>query len=323
MRKQARQRGLEYVNTVGNLIPEKTMLAIDCSCTLNCSQNERVPLYRHTFDHFKSIGNKQTQDTYLVSLIFITVDETRISRAKQITYNIRTSGALIQVCKSTFLAVHAITKSRVERICDLVFKNNFAPRDLRGTHVNRPNQIPDDIKKQVHRHINSIPRRRSHYGGDKTLMHRYLSPELNVKKLHSMYMELHEPTIFEGIQKGLPLKPLVTYDYYLRYFNENFKLSFGSPRTDTCKTCDNYLVKLDSLTDATAKNQLNTEWTDHKITAEKFYTDLNKTQDIYKKSNNVLVICMDFQQNIPLPTLTTSEQFYARLLWLFSFCIYR
>ncbi|KAJ8878250.1 hypothetical protein PR048_018827 [Dryococelus australis] len=43
-------------------------------------------------------------------------------------------------------------------------------------------------------------------------------------------------------------KPHVTYDHYNRLFNTRFNLSFGTPRTDTCKMCDSLKIQLDCCT---------------------------------------------------------------------------
>ena len=40
------------------------------------------------------------------------------------------------------------------------------------------------------------------------------------------------------VKKGEKCKPQVKYDFYWKYFNKNFNLSFASPKSDTCQTCD-------------------------------------------------------------------------------------
>lgn len=69
----------------------------------------------------------------------------------------------------------------------------------------------------------------------------YLSPELNVTKLYALYLAKYERDMFEiyGVKDKKHLfRPKITYDFYFRYLKANFHMSFGSPRSDTCKMCD-------------------------------------------------------------------------------------
>lgn len=60
----------------------------------------------------------------------------------------------------------------------------------------------------------------------------YLPEDLNVKKVFTMFKEL---LLF--LMK--PTDALI--------LNSEFNISFGNPRTDTCKTCDKFLAKLKTL----------------------------------------------------------------------------
>lgn len=51
--------------------------------------------------------------------------------------------------------------------------------------------------------------------------------------MHRLYLEKH------------PESP-VSYYFYNRYFKENFHLSFGNPRSDTCQKCDNMEMEMRS-----------------------------------------------------------------------------
>ena len=58
----------------------------------------------------------------------------------------------------------------------------------------------------------------------------YLHEDLNVKNLHRLYKDAHP---FNKV-------PLTSYK---KAFYNNFNISFGYPRCDTCSTCDEYIVK--------------------------------------------------------------------------------
>jgi len=53
-----------------------------------------------------------------------------------------------------------------------------------------------------------------------------------------MYIEYYELDIFEKLKNGENVKPIVKHQFFTKYFNTNFNLSFGNPKTDTCQTCD-------------------------------------------------------------------------------------
>lgn len=106
--------------------------------------------------------------------------------------------------------------------------------------------IPENIIQQVNNYIKSFPRRESHYGRGKCDKF-YLSPELNIKIMHQLYLKKYENQCYELLQQGQNVKPLITYDYFFRHFKENFNYSFGWSRTDTCKKCDLLENKLRSI----------------------------------------------------------------------------
>ena len=84
----------------------------------------------------------------------------------------------------------------------------------------------------------SFPAVKSHYSREKSKRRRYLSPVLSVAEIHRLYVEQYE---------GGHNKPLVSYPYYARVFNEEFNLSFGYPKSYTCSTCEQFKIEIDSL----------------------------------------------------------------------------
>ncbi|CAG9836460.1 unnamed protein product [Diabrotica balteata] len=92
-------------------------------------------------------------------------------------------------------------------------------------------------------HIQSFPRRESHYSRNKSRRF-YLSTDLNVKKMHQLYLDLYEPASVSNPK----YKPKVPYDFYYRHFKENLNYRFGSLRSDTCKKCDVLDNKLKDVT---------------------------------------------------------------------------
>lgn len=136
------------------------------------------------------------------------------------------------MCYKTFLAIHGITKKKVEMQRSLKLRG-VAPRDCRGKYSNRAHKLIDDSKNAIIEHIGSFRGRKSHYSlydSRKT----YLPEELNVKKMYDLFCQSH-PLIS------------VSYETYRTLFTTKFNINFGYLRTDTCNMCDKFLAKKRSL----------------------------------------------------------------------------
>ena len=67
-------------------------------------------------------------------------------------------------------------------------------------------------------------------------------------------------------------------------------LVYYSPKTDTCKTCDTFKVKVDAERDEAKLAQLRGEWELHLCKAECSYQQLKEDSALGKSDPNVLVI---------------------------------
>ena len=93
------------------------------------------------------------------------------------------------------------------------------------------------------------------------------------------------------------------------------------PRQDTCKSCDVYAIKSKdpSLTeDDRRKNEIRHSL--HLAKAEKGY-GLPKTL-IGSTPDTTMVVCMDLQQALPTPKISTGIAFYKRKMWTYNFNIH-
>jgi len=114
----------------------------------------------------------------------------------------------------------------------------------------------------------------------------------------------------------------VTETYYRRIFTENFNIGFRLPRTDTCKTCDEYTMQSKSL-EAEEGEQRTKEWEDHKRKADSAFKLLRLETE--KAAENPLAqhtICFDLQQAMPTPKLSSGPAFYKRKLWTYNLCVH-
>ena len=95
-----------------------------------------------------------------------------------------------------------------------------------------------------------------------------------------------------------------------------------SPKTDTCKTCDGFKVKVDVERDEATLRQLRGEWELHYCKAERAYQQLKEDSARAKSNTDMLVITFDLQQSLPTPVLTTNVVFYKRQLWTYNLGIH-
>lgn len=196
------------------------------------------------------------------------------------------------------------------------------PTDRRGTHQNRANKVSMEVTAQVRDHILSFPRYKSHYSRKDNLHKYYLSSLLSIAKMHELYLQKYEPVQHSLFLQNKKINPIVKYEYFRKYFTENFKISFGKPKSDTCSKCDKLMNKIDSCDSAEAKNSLQVEKNLHLRKAEWFYSNLKEKSILAKERPEVEVITFDFQQNLPLPVSSSGEVFYKIQLWLYNFCIH-
>lgn len=126
--------------------------------------------------------------------------------------------------------------------------------------------------------------------------------------MHRLYVQEHEG------QAG------ISYSYYAKVFNEEFNLSFGYPKSDTCGVCEQFRIQLQS--ESSDSSVVHERHEEHLRSADKFYSELRFDTDMAKKNAHTSTITFDFQQNLPLPHLPVGDLFYMHQLWLYVFGIH-
>ena len=102
-------------------------------------------------------------------------------------------------------------------------------------------------------------------------------------------------------------------------FCEHFNLRFGSPKSDTCKTCDSLKCQNSDATDNHTKQQLIKELGKHHIVAENGFKALKCDTELGQASaESMLVISFDLQHNFPTSYIHTGLVFYLRQLWVYN-----
>jgi hypothetical protein len=328
VQKRRRAKGKEYTNVKGNIVPPR-VTGPNCLCKYKCFEYISEAKRKTILKNFNSLGDKHKQDIYLAGLITSKVVARRRPKSGEGTkrnfanvYTIKIGSFERKVCKKAFASFHGLSSKRVQNIASHLNENNCttARLDKRGQHGNRPNRIPETLIEQVNTHIRSFPRRVSHYSRRDSAKF-YLSPELNIKLMHRLYLQTYEPEMYAKLMSGDKngYKPVISHDFYYRYLKANFNLTFGSPRSDTCVTCDKLENQLKNQhLSAEEVERFKVEKQLHLLKADTFYKKLKEQSLIAKENPEVDVLSFDYQQNFPLPKVPSGEAFYCRQLWVYN-----
>ena len=130
-------------------------------------------------------------------------------------------------------------------------------------------------REAVQNHIQSFSCRASHYARRSAPGRKYLPTDLNVKKMHELFIQQNDEQVI--------------YALYYSVFMYNFNLAFGHPAVDICSTC----LKNPSITDQ-EKQELSAMYILHRRRARRFYECLNNVQDSF-------TVCFDIMENLVLP----------------------
>lgn len=310
-RKTNRAEGIPYVTKRGVEMPART-IGRECSCLRECFTVINETIRQAVLVSFNTMASKILQDTYLMGLITINQIKRhrprigdREAKSFSYTYHIRRGVSKFQVCRDAFCSMHGISAKRVKLIA-MKSANSLPLYEQRGKHNNRANKIPEETRRRVHEHILSFPSEPSHYSREENHGKEYLAPGLDITKMHTLYKE------------KFPGSP-ISYDFYFRYFHANFNLRFTKPKSDTCETCDQYANKLKWEMTSEERTQLLKERDHHQTLAATFFTDIKDKFQKAKETEDVEAICYDFQQNMPLPKIPSTDVFYKRQLWVHNF----
>ena len=103
----------------------------------------------------------------------------------------------------------------------------------------------------------------------------------------------------------------------MHYYDDILKTHFShlklfKPRQDTCKTCDIYSARTKDPTLTQEEKTADEER--HALHLEKAETGYNLPNNllISNTNNTVMVLCMDLQQALPTPKVSTGISFYKR-----------
>nr|CAI5826571.1 unnamed protein product [Callosobruchus analis] len=137
------------------------------------------------------------------------------SRKMNPVYNVNVNSQNIRIYKTEFLNVHGLQSShgRIKRIVSRKIQGALVPdEDQRGRHKNRSNQLSDEEKQHVWDHIN-------------------LTPKYQNVTITILYKEFY--ISWCGERGIIP-------------FCTELNIAFKISKSDTCKTCDESMIKIDT-----------------------------------------------------------------------------
>lgn len=224
-------------------------------------------------------------------------------------YTVKVNGEVYPVCQRTLCDILGVTPRRIQ-VIQIKLKSGSGVDDGRGQHMNRPHANKPDLSVLVCNHINSFPKYENHYSRDRgDPLREYLNPDINIRIMHRLFIETH-PT------------SNVKYWFYRDIFNTKFKLRFGQPRSDTCRTCDQFQMQLQNAQTEALKQTIMNKSELHHRKAEKGYVVLKNDGEAARNNPNLHVICGDLQQVLFTPQLTHGNIFYQRQFSCYNYGIH-
>ncbi|KAK3866123.1 hypothetical protein Pcinc_028321 [Petrolisthes cinctipes] len=307
-------KGEAYISPASQrAIPQRV---IGAPCRDGCFTKVTQAGVHSIFHHFWGLADYNPQNAYIQKMIDVMpvkrkrteaeVSRRSVTRVYHVSYNnIRT-----KMCLPGFMAVHGITKKRIDNAIRKMTHTATPLLDLRGRHKSA-NKIGGRKAGRIRQHIRLLPAMTSHYSRAKAPNRLYLDSTLNIRKLYDIYLT--------WMSEQFPQEERVSFHYYSDVFTCEFNIGFEPPKVDTCTICDTLQMALSNAT-IEQKAEQQAKLDDHKREAKKAQDFMKRLQD----DNNLetRAVCMDLQQILPTPKLHTSVAYYKRKLWTYNFCIH-
>ncbi|KAL4125925.1 hypothetical protein QTP88_010162 [Uroleucon formosanum] len=213
------------------------------------------------------------------------------------------SGIEVKVCKNFFQNTLLVSAGRIDRVLKNKGQKSTPPSDRRGKGPSA-NKTSQEKIAEIKDFIKKFPAYESHYALHKSINRKYMSPDLNIIKLYSLYTE----------QATNPVSNFV----FRKIINEEFNLSFHPPVSDSCRKCDAYAIKIKAAESEAHTNNLKQELELHQRKAMSARTGLQNDTELAKNNpEDVTVITFDLMKTLPTPLLST-----VPLAHIFNLCTF-
>ncbi|KAK9736125.1 hypothetical protein QE152_g12770 [Popillia japonica] len=146
------------------------------------------------------------------------------------------------------------------------------PKEGRGG--DHKSHIKRDIKENIKKFIKRFPILEKHYCRGK-LERQYLSSDLNIAKMSSMYNKACEPNM------------QCKRSFFRNVFNQNFNIGFSAPQVDVCFQCLELKGKIKREKDASTKQNLISQQKLHTSRAKAFFAHLRLKEKKTPRLNRI------------------------------------
>nr|CAH7743168.1 unnamed protein product [Callosobruchus chinensis] len=258
---------------------------------------------------FYEIPSKLKQDAFILKCCNAILPKRRRRREqreegstayqKQVSIGYRIpkqGGEWIRICRSAFMKILDLKKDRIQGVVKRFFFEGQTPSENRGG--DRVLGKNDKKKLAMSNFMESFKCCRS-----QVTRRTYLPCELNIRKLHKLYISSVEPFL------------TVKEHYFRSYFTTHYNIGFGTPITDACSVCLRHKENIKKEKDDERKNELNILQELHKLKAKAFYKMLKAN----RKEREVF--SMDCQKNLALPKLPDQRAYFSSQYNFYNFSI--
>ncbi|KAL4153089.1 hypothetical protein QTP88_000922 [Uroleucon formosanum] len=315
IRKDKHLKGKQYVNSKGKVVHEKQPKIGPCHCSNECHMKITQERQIQIFNDFYNLESLNMQTSYLFTIIKVcdkqrsyTQNPCSRRQKSRVYVLLDSSGIEVKVCKNFFQNTLLVSAGRIDRVLKNKGQKSTPPSDRRGKGPSA-NKTSQEKIAEVKDFIEKFPAYESHYALHKSINRKYMSPDLNIIKLYSLYTE----------QATNPVSNFV----FRKIFNEEFNLSFHPPVSDSCRKCDAYAIKIKAAESEAHTNNLKQELELHQRKAMSARTGLQNDTELAKNNpEDVTVITFDLMKTLPTPLLSTGICYYKRQLWTYCFGIH-
>ena len=302
-----RNSGQQYISSRGKSVRER-VLKPGCGekCRYRCIQKIPQAEREQIFHNYWRLGDLALQRAFISAHVVSKAKQRGSKDSRKATsfeYHLISKNQQQRVCKVFFMNTLAITNKSV-RTAVLKISDGMVLPDRRGKHVKTV--VSDDDKAFVKQHIESFPRLPSHYCRKRSVKE-YLSPQLNVQKMYSLYQE-------ECVVKSR--KP-VSVHYYRHIFDSEYNIGFFKPKKDQCDFCTRY-----RNSSATEQSEMKERFEEHQENKAKVREMKEEDKKKAKMNPNHCSACFDLQQVLEIPYSEVSLLFYKRKLHVYNLSLY-
>ncbi|KAK3917338.1 Methylthioribose-1-phosphate isomerase [Frankliniella fusca] len=309
--KQRRDRGEEYLDTKGNLVPKKKPKTVECKCQFKLCKTLTEAETLKLNEAYWGLGNYSRQRDYInkcMKCIPVKRHSTGASNPRSNTFEywfpVSREGqdVDIRVCRAKFLGVLDIGKKTL--VCTKQNeKNGFSKKDQRGKHA-PSHKINPAQHAAVVEHISSFLKVESHYCRQSSSF-QYLDQKLSIRLMHKLFKHGHDPKLHVG------------YETYRKIFKKDFHLSFHKPKKDQCSTCANFRNLSDEQKALRAEDQAR-----HLKNKDLARNEKSAHKQEALENDSFKSFTFDLQSVLYTPCSEVSSFYYSRKLNCYNFTIY-